>query len=108
MSALGTCASPLCDNDVGRRPGERGRPRIYCSPTCRPSRKAVRQLVVEMDQVDHDDDDGAGRSWVVRLRRGQRTVVVGQDLGRFSARALCEELAALLQPRARQKGDAIE
>ncbi|MGH9223053.1 MAG: hypothetical protein ACRD2W_04555 [Acidimicrobiales bacterium] len=105
-----TCASPDCDNRVERRPGALGRPPIYCSPTCRPSRQgacADRRIVVEVEQED-DDHDGAGRSWVVRIRRGRHSVVVGRDLGRFSATVFCAELRAVLQPRSRQEGDAIE
>ena len=98
MNPARTCASPACSNDVVRRPGARGRPRIYCSPACRPSRTASgRQLSVEMDQLDHDED-GAGRCWLVRLRRGNQAVIVGQDLGRFSATALYDDLIALLRP----------
>jgi hypothetical protein len=103
-----TCASAGCDNAVIRRPGRRGRPPIYCSPACRPSRAGNagrNQISVEVDQ---QDDDGPGRSWVVTLRRGQRRVVVGRDLGRFSATALSSELRKLLHPRSPQEGDAIE
>jgi hypothetical protein len=89
-----TCASAGCDNPVIRRPGRRGRPPIYCSPACRPSRAGGagrHQISVEVDQ--QDADDGPGRTWVVTLRRGQRRVVVGRDLGRFSATALSGECA---------------
>lgn len=104
-----TCASPDCDNPVVRRPGTLGRPPIYCSPSCRPSRKGPsdRRIAVEVDQED-DERDGGGRSWVVRVRRASRAVVVGRDLGRFSATVLAGELRAVLQPRTRQEGDAIE
>jgi hypothetical protein len=104
----GTCASPGCDNPVVRTPGRRGRPPIYCSPSCRPSRQATgNQVLVEVAH-DADDDDGAGRLWTVTLRRGARCVVVGRDLGRFSATLLAGELRALLHPRTRQEGDVIE
>jgi hypothetical protein len=103
-----TCASPGCDNAVARQPGQRGRPRIYCSPSCRPSRSGAGNAVsVEVDQ-DDDNANGSGRSWTVTLRRGRRSVVVGRDLGRFSATVLGGELRALLHPRARQEGDAID
>ena len=108
MSA--TCAAAGCDNAVVRRPGALGRPPIYCSPACRPSRRSGRAagpITVEVDQEDRDDDS-TGRSWVVRIRRGDRSVVVGRDLGRFSARVLSGELRAVLVPAARQEGDAIE
>jgi len=103
-----TCASPGCDNTVARRPGQRGRPPIYCSPSCRPSRRAAgTQVLVEVDHHE-EDDDGAGRLWTVTLRRGARRVVVGRDLGRFSATLLAGELRTLLHPRTRQEGGAIE
>ena len=50
-----TCASAGCDNAVIRRPGRRGRPPIYCSPACRPSRTGGagrNQISVEVDQQD--------------------------------------------------------
>ena len=105
-----TCASPDCDNPVVRRPGALGRPPIYCSPACRPSRMGAsgdRRIVVEVDQADVERD-GGGRSWVVRIRRGARSVVVGRDLGWFSATVLSGELRDVLHPGARQEGDAIE
>jgi hypothetical protein len=98
------CAAPGCDNPVLRRPGV-GRPPIYCSLACRPSLSGTAgQLSVEL----HEEDDGAGRSWTVTLRRGSRSVIVGRGLGRFSASALGGELQVLLHPRTRQEGDAIE
>jgi hypothetical protein len=45
---------------------------------------------------------------MVTLRRGTNSVVVGRDLGRFSATILSGELHALLLPRARQEGEPIE
>ena len=100
-----TCAAAGCDNPVLRRPGV-GRPPIYCCLACRPSRSGTAgQLSVELQE---EDADGAGRSWTVTLRRGARSVVVGRDLGRFSASALCGELRVLLHPRTRREGDAIE
>lgn len=104
------CAAAGCDNAVERHPGRVGRPPIYCSPACRPSRTGRpdhNQISVEVDQDDHDGDR-PGRCWIVTLRRGTNTVVVGRDLGRFSATVLSGELRALLHSRTRQEGDAIE
>jgi hypothetical protein len=102
------CASPGCDNPVARQPGRRGRPPIYCSPSCRPSANGTSNLIhVDVDQDDHDDE-AAGRFWTVTLRRGHRRVVVGRDLGRISASVMADELRGLLHPRTRQEGDAIE
>ncbi|HYA69157.1 MAG TPA: hypothetical protein VED63_10530 [Acidimicrobiales bacterium] len=99
------CAAKGCENTVVRT-NRRGRPPIYCSPRCRPGRQsALRRLVVE---VDHEPvaDDGrpVGRVWLVRLRRGQRSVVIAADLGRPSADHLAGEIAALITPRARGGG----
>lgn len=108
------CAAPGCDNPVPRRPGQRGRPPIYCSPACRPS--YVRPaLTVEVERDERDED---GRDFLVRLRRGSAVVVVGRGLGRFSATALATELSAVVdgtatsasvrsEPR-RQGGGTIE
>jgi hypothetical protein len=94
MSSPVVCAAAGCENRVVRRPGQAGRPPIYCSPACRPSH-ARPALTVE---VDHDatEDRQPGRDWVVRLRRGQRVVVLRQGLGRFSANAFATEVRALL------------
>jgi hypothetical protein len=104
------CAAAGCHNTVERHPGRVGRPPIYCSPACRPSRTGCagrNPISVEVDQHDHDGE-GSGRCWVVTLRRGTNSVVVGRDLGRFSATVLSGELRALLQPGARRDGGAIE
>ena len=109
MSGL-ACAAAGCDNTVERHPGQVGRPPIYCSPACRPSRTGCAghiRISVEVDQEDHDGE-GSGRCWVVTLRRGKNSVVVGRDLGRFRATLLSGELRALLQPSARREGGAIE
>ena len=86
------CAATGCDNPVSRRPGQVGRPRIYCSPGCRVSR-ARPALAVELGQLS--DDEEPGRDWVVRLHRGRRVVVIGRGLGRFSATALATELGSV-------------
>ena len=108
MTADATCAAPGCDNPVDRRDNRTGRPRIYCSPTCRPSGKGRPDGYRVSVEIDHDEDasDGhdPGRSWVVSLRRGERTVIVGHDLGRFAAIALTGELRKLLHPRTRPAG----
>jgi hypothetical protein len=49
--------------------------------------------------VDLELDEGSeepGRAWVVRLRRGNRSVVVGRGLGRFSAAVLAAELRTVV------------
>ncbi len=111
MSGERICAADDCENAVvrSRRPG---RPAVYCSAECRPSRIAgpgLPPVVVEVLQTDEHDEDGthAGRNWVVRLQRGHASVTIGQNLGRFSAMALAGDLRRLFEP-ARQGGGAIE
>lgn len=110
MNAERICAAEGCQNAVVRshRPG---RPAIYCSPDCRPSRIAGPghpTVAVEVAQDDeHDDGTQAGRNWVVRLQRGDDSVTIGHDLGRFSAQALAGDLRRLFGP-AGQGGGAIE
>ncbi len=94
MSQPLICAAPACANVVVRRPGQPGRPRIYCSKECRPTSTRP-ALTVEIDQ--DDDDQLSGRDWVVRVRRGCRSVVVAHGLGRFSAAAMATELRGVLE-----------
>lgn len=96
-----------CAAIVARRSGP-GRPAIYCSPTCRPPRPQPK-LVVEVDHPDTSPDGRrVQRVWSVRLRRGQRIVVIADDLGRPSARALAGQLEDLLRPTPAPKGGPIE
>ena len=103
-----TCAADGCDNPVPRRPGKIGRPPIYCSPACRPSR-ARPAVYVEAERADDSDDPSRG--WEVRLRRGEHVVVLQRQLGRFSATALAADVLALLEGSpalAGQEGGTIE
>jgi hypothetical protein len=90
------CAAEGCDRPVVRRPGARGRPPIYCSPPCRPSYSRP-PISIEVDK-DDDSDIEQGREWTVRLRRGERVLVVRSGLGRFSASAFASELSGLVNP----------
>ena len=89
------CAALDCENPVERKPGRVGRPRIYCSPACRPT-LAKEALVVEVVQDDTDDRQ-PGLDWVVRLRRGMHTVPVRRELGRFTAESIAHELRYFFQ-----------
>jgi hypothetical protein len=99
MSAR-SCAAPGCNNPVPCRPGP-GRPAIYCSPACRPSRTPRPGGPITID-VDHDDTPG-GAGWTVTMRRGTRAVTIATNLGRFSATLLREDLNRLMHPR-REEG----
>jgi hypothetical protein len=56
------------------------------------------------------EDDGrpVGRVWLVRLRRGARSVVVASELGRPSADHLARQIAGLLPSRRGAEGGAME
>ncbi|MDP9340629.1 MAG: hypothetical protein M3Q23_00680 [Actinomycetota bacterium] len=101
------CRAPGCEEPLRR--GGRGRPPLYCSPRCRALAIGVRaRLAVELD---HEPvPDGArpvGRVWIVRLRRGARTVDVASELSRPSADHLVGQLAEILAGR-RARGGAME
>jgi hypothetical protein len=107
-----TCAASGCANPVTRRP--RGRPAIYCSPACRSAthrkgRRADEPVTVE---IDHGSTSAkgrpAGRVWMVRLRRGERSVIVTSGLGRTSADHLARQLTQLLGPSPNPGGGAID
>lgn len=108
-----TCAAPGCANPVSR--GGRGRPAIYCSAACRSSsyrnhrRHLDEPVVVE---VDHGSTSAkgrpAGRVWMVRLRRGERSVIVAIGLGRPSADHLAGQISDLLGGRQPAGGGAID
>ena len=101
-----TCAAPGCTNPTEPR-HRRGRPPLYCSPSCR--RRAAHVTV----EVTHEEDltgRPVGRVWLVRLRRRNHTVVIADGLGRPSADYLADQITRALQPaqrRPRQGGDAI-
>lgn len=104
------CAAHGCEGRVVRA-GARGRPPIYCSPACRPSQHSqgggATAVVVEVEPDDADLEDlEARRTFVVRLRRGQRFVVVARGVGRFSAAGIADELRVLFPPKAQQGGRA--
>lgn len=109
------CAAPGCDGLVTR--GGPGRPRIYCTPVCRP--KSTRATTRTSDtpgvltvEVDHepvpDDTRPTGRIWNVQLQRAGRTVIIATDLGRPSADHLANQISELLNPRPQAHGAAID
>ena len=110
-----TCAAPGCDGLVTR--GGRGRPRIYCTPACRPNatRAAARRRAtpgVLTVEVDHEPvPDGTrptGRIWNVQLQRADRTVTIATALGRPSADHLATQISELLHPRPQAHRPAID
>jgi len=103
------CQAPGCGIPLPP-PAPRGRPRLYCSPACR-QRTAPAAEVVTVE-VDHEEtEDGGrplGRIWLVRLRRGQRELVIASELGRPSADHLAVELVSMISARPWAKGAAME
>jgi len=111
VSGTRTCAAKGCDNPVPERIGP-GRPFIYCSASCRPSagRTTTRgNLVAEIDHLPTTENvRPTGRIWSVRLRRGQRSITIAEELGRPSADHLVAQINALIGAQSNAKGDAIE
>ena len=120
-----TCAAPGCDGPVTR--GGPGRPRIYCTPACRPNATrptATRPTATRPTattsaapgglsvEVDHepvpDNTRPTGRIWKVQLQRAGRTVVIATDLGRPSADHLATQINELLNPTRPAHGGAID
>lgn len=98
-----SCAAPGCVNPLPPRGA--GRPAIYCSPACRPSKQAPQhQLRVEVNHPEASPDGRAPeRVWIVRLRRGNQAVVIADCLGWPSATALARQLEDLIHVPARKE-----
>ncbi len=106
MSERPLCAAEGCTNTVPDRVG-RGRPFLYCSTTCRPTSAKAHQKAFSVE-VDHEptlpDERPVGRVWSVRLRRGERYVVIATELGRPSAENLAAQINDLLDGPINRKG----
>ena len=96
-----TCAGPGCSEPVP--PPATGRPGRYCGDACRS--RAHRQRQREHDvpvvaEVDFGSASSRGRPveerWMVRLRRGERDVIVAIGLRRHGADRLVEQITDLL------------
>ncbi|MGH9302301.1 MAG: hypothetical protein ACRD0E_10505 [Acidimicrobiales bacterium] len=98
-----TCSGPGCDNPLPAP--TTGRPGIFCSVACRvrSHREHHRSddLAVGVE-VDMGSASSRGRlpdqAWMVRLRRGERSVIVHIGLRRHAADRLAEQLSGLLGP----------
>lgn len=96
-----TCAGPGCTNTIA--PHAHGRPARYCSTACRVRAHRQRQhlpvapVTVEID-IGSSSSRGRPpeRAWLVRLRRGDRTVIVAIGLRRNAADLLAEQLTDIL------------
>jgi hypothetical protein len=111
MTAAVTCAATGCEQPV-HRTNHTGRPAIYCSPACRPSRNPTprrAQIIVDVEHPDTSPDGRpAERVWTVILRRGQQRVIIADDLGWPTANALAHQLTDLLDTSPQRTGGAID
>lgn len=103
------CARPGCGRTLVRRP--RGRPPLYCSAACRglAHRKGpMPRLTVEVDAVAGDAPGRpTGHVWLVRMRRGERSLDVATGLGRPSAEYLARQIRDLIEPGPLAEGGAM-
>ncbi len=96
-----TCAAPDCNETLP--PSSTGRPARFCSAACRLRAHRARQrnqpqpLNVE---IDFGSASSRGRSpdqaWMVRIRRGPRSVIVAIGLRLHAATSLAEQIAEVL------------
>jgi hypothetical protein len=96
-----TCAAPGCDQTVAR--AVTGRPARFCSQACRArAHRASQRDKAEPVSVEVDMGSASSRgppidqAWMVRLRRGQRSVIVATGLRRPAAERLAAQVADLL------------
>jgi hypothetical protein len=97
------CAGPGCRQPI-RRQGT-GRPARFCSPACRTrSHRAKRAKDMPITvEVDYGSATSRGRpagaAWMVRLRRGDKAVIVAVGQSRAAADRLAEQLTDLVTTR---------
>ena len=95
-----SCAAPDCTNPITHHPT--GRPARYCSTTCRV--RHHRQQRPFPDPITIEVDTGSAssrgrtpdRSWLVRVRRGDNTVIIAIGLHHHAATRLAEQPTNLL------------
>lgn len=104
-----TCAGPGCANAIDPQPT--GRPARYCSTACRVRDYRQRQRLAAAPiaiEVDMGSATSRGRvpehAWLVRIRRGDRSVIIAAGLRRGAADRLAEQLADLLTDTPQPKG----
>lgn len=95
------CAGPGCTKPVPSQ--TTGRPGRYCSGACRS--RAHRRAQQANDtpvyvEVDHGSASSRGRppeqAWMVRLRRGDHSLIIAIGLRRHAAERLSHQIADLL------------
>lgn len=105
---LPTCAGPGCVEPVPQP--ATGRPGRFCCGACRSRAGRQRQrdrdvpIVVE---VDYGSATSRGRppeqAWMVRMRRGERSVIVAIGLRRHDSDRLAEKITDLLNDAPRDR-----
>jgi hypothetical protein len=98
------CAAPGCANPLPAHGP--GRPASFCSQACRArayrqrQRQRQRQRETIVAEVDLGSTSSKGRTegrvWLVRLRRGNESVIIAIGLSRMRADALAERITKLL------------
>lgn len=95
-----TCHGPGCTNPLQAR--ATGRPARFCSTACRVRAHRLRQAGERLVSVEADMGSATFRgrppepAWLVRLRRGDRSVIIAHGLRRHAAERLVEQLTDLL------------
>ncbi len=96
-----TCAAPGCDQPLAR--AVTGRPARFCSQACRArAHRASQRDKAEPVSVEVDMGSASSRgrpidqAWMIRLRRGRRSVIVAIGLRRPAADRLAAQVADLL------------
>jgi hypothetical protein len=93
------CAGPGCDNDIVS--AATGRPARFCCAACR-SRAHRRRNSNDHPVAEADMGSATSRgrhpdrAWLVRLRRGDTSIVIAIGLRRSAADRLAEQINQLL------------
>lgn len=105
---VASCAGPGCGEPLSRP--ATGRPARYCCDACRSRAHRLRQRgsdVPVVAEVDFGSATSRGRlaeqAWMVRLRRGERDVIVAIGLRRHAADRLAEQITDLLTDRLKRQ-----
>ena len=98
----GLCAGPGCTNPIPPRPT--GRPARFCSTACRARSHRTHPPATEPVTVEIDRGSASSRGrppqrhWLIRLRRGDRSIIVAIGLPRTGAEHLAQQINELLNP----------
>jgi len=100
------CAAPGCSQPVA--PHAAGRPARYCCTACRVRAHRQRNATPVTVEVDMGSASSRTRpperSWLVRLRRSDRSVIVAIGMRRPAAERLASQITQLLEPTPSSNG----